>query len=282
MPRLLREPLLHFLLLGALLFALYGWLQRGALKAPDEIVVTGSQVQSMQAQFRRTRQRAPTPQELQGLVDAWVREDIYYREGVAMGLDRDDSIVRRRVAQKLEFIADGSAPAAPTLAELQAWLDEHAANYRVESNYSLRQIYFNPDRRGARLAADVAAAQRALGRGQPVDGDATMLPATLERSGASEVARVFGNEFAQALQVLPLGGWQGPVRSGFGDHLVELTARTEARPATLDEVRGAVERDWLQARSLAASKAFYERLRAKYSIRIESAGATLAGKPVEP
>lgn len=282
MRRLWREPLLHFLVLGALLFALYGWLQRGVLQTPDEIVVTASQVQSLQAQFQRTRQRAPTPQELQGLVDNWVREEVFYREGLAMGLDRDDSIVRRRVAQKLEFVSDGTAPDAPTVAELQAWLDEHAADYRVEPSYSLRQIYFNPDRRGARLAADIAAAQRALGRGEPASGDTTMLPATLELTRAAAVAQVFGNEFAQALQGLRLGGWQGPLRSGFGEHLVELTARVDARPATLDEARGAVERDLLQARAQATGKAFYQRLRAKYGVRMESTGAAVAGKPVDP
>ena len=146
MRHLLGEPVLHFLVLGALLFAAYGWLQRGASKTPDEIVVARGQVQSLQEQFRRTRQRPATTQELQGLVEHWVREEVFYREGIAMGLDRDDTIVRRRVAQKVEFVADGAVPAEPTAQELQQWLDAHPGNYVAEPRYSLRQVFFNPQR----------------------------------------------------------------------------------------------------------------------------------------
>jgi hypothetical protein len=276
--RLLREPLLHFFLLGAVLFGLYGWLHGGLGKAPDEIVVSRGQLQTLHRQFQLTRQRAPTPQELRELVDSWVREEILYREGIAMGLDRDDSIVRRRVAQKLEFISQEATPAMPTAQDLQAWLDAHPTNYLVEARYSLRQVYFNPQRRGDRLQADAAAARRALQFGQPVNGDATMLPATLQDARAFEVTRTFGSEFAQALETLPVGSWQGPVRSAFGLHLVLLTAREPGRRATLDEMRAPLERDWLQARTQAAQEAFFKRLRAKYSVRIEAADGAHGGR----
>jgi len=272
--RVLREPLLHFFILGILLFGLYGWLHRGLVKATDEIVVTRGQLQNLQTQFQLTRQRPPTTQELRGLVDSWVHEEIFYREGVAMGLDRDDSIVRRRVAQKLEFIADGATPTTATRQDLQAWLDAHPTSYLVEPRYSLRQVFFNPERRGDRLQLDVAAARRALQLGKEARGDATMLPAALEDARAFEVARTFGSDFAQALETLPVGSWQGPVRSAFGWHLVELTTREAGRKATLDEVHAAVERDWLQARTQAASEAFFQRLRAKYTVRIEAAAAS--------
>jgi len=157
MRRWLREPLLHFLILGALLFGLYGWLRGGAQATPAEIVVSRGQLQSLQAQFQRTRQRAPTPEELQGMVEGWVREEIFYREGVAMGLDRDDPVVRRRVAQKLEFVVDGAAPTPPTSAELQAWLAVHADRYSIEARYTLHQIYFDVARHGASLDAGSSA-----------------------------------------------------------------------------------------------------------------------------
>ena len=275
MRRLLQEPLLHFLILGALLFGLYSLLQGRAPKPATEIVVSRGQVQSLQAQFQRTRQRAPTSEELQGLVESWVREEIFYREGLAMGLDRDDPIVRRRVAQKLEFIADGASPTPPTAAELQAWLDAHADKYQIEPRYTLRQIYFDVARHGEKLdaaVAAVAAVRRALDAGQTPAGDPTLLPPALEKARASEVTRVFGKEFADALKALPINTWQGPLRSGFGVHLVRLSAIEAGRRATLDEARAEVERDLLHARTAQSNAAHYEKLRARYTVRIDSIG----------
>jgi hypothetical protein len=121
--RILREPLLHFLLLGALLFWLYGALNGGAPGAPGEIVVDRARVESLAAQFQRTWQRPPAAEEMQGMIDAWVREEVLYREGMALRLDRDDPVVRRRVAQKLAFMADAQKSVEASEAELQAWLD---------------------------------------------------------------------------------------------------------------------------------------------------------------
>jgi hypothetical protein len=269
MRRLLREPLLHFFVLGALAFALYGRLHRGALDAPEEIVVDRARLENLAAQFERIWQRAPTPEEREGLVETWVREEILYREGVAMGMDRDDPIVRRRIAQKMDFLADGLAPTQPSDSDLQAWLDAHPDDYRIEPVYTLRHVYFDVGRRGDRLAADLSAARAALQAGATASGDPSLLPDALESAPAREVERVFGAEFAAALDALPVGGWQGPVRSGYGLHLVELRARTPGRAATLDESRSALERDWLHDRSAAANQTFYEALRKRYTVRIE-------------
>jgi hypothetical protein len=275
MQRILREPLLHFALLGVALFALYGWLNDGLPGAGNEILVTRGQTLSLQAQFERVWQRPPTSEELQGLIDNWVREEIFYREGVVMGLDRDDPVIRRRLAQKVEFILDGAAPPAPTEAELAGWLAAHAGEYAVEARYSLRQVYFDPARHGESLERTIDAARRAAAEGRSPVGDPTMLPPALSGS-AAEVARTFGGDFARALRVLPVGGWQGPVRSGFGVHLVELQTRKAARDAKLEEVREAVERDLLHARAEAAQAAFYERIRANYIVRFEDADAAAA------
>jgi len=274
MRRLLREPLLHFLLLGALLFGLYGWL-RGAPKAADEIVFSRGQLQSLQAQFQRTRQRAPTSEELRALVDGWVREEVFYREGVAMGLDRDDPVVRRRVAQKLEFIVEDPASTPPTMAELQAWLDSNADKYLIEPRYTLRQIYFDAARHGATLEIDVAAARRALESGQTQAGDSTLLPAVVERMSGSESKRMFGQEFTDSLASLPIDRWQGPLRSTFGVHLVKLSAVEPASRATLDQVRAQVERDFLQSRTAEIEAAHYKKLRTRYVVRIDAGGTAL-------
>jgi PPIC-type PPIASE domain len=275
MRRLLREPLLHFFLMGTVMFGVYGWLHRGPMNSANEILVTRGQVQNLRLQFERVWQRPATKQELQGLVDNWVREEIFYREGTAMGLDRDDPVVRRRIGQKLEFILESATPPMPTDAELQAWLDAHPHDYRIEPTYSLRQVYFDPARHGARLEADIAAARRTLESGKAVAGDVTMLPPTMEAVTAIEMTRVFGDEFGEGLRLLPLNRWQGPVRSGYGLHLVELTANEAGRRATLADVRAQVERDLSRARAEEASAAFYDKLRANYAVRIEGDSAVV-------
>jgi len=269
--RLAREPLLHFFVLGAVLFALYSWLHRGVLNAPNEIFVSRGQVSSLQAQFERVWQRPATPVELQHVVDNWVREEIFYREGLAMGLDRDDPVVRRRVGQKIQFIIESVAPTPPTTAELQAWLDAHPDQYAIEPSYSLRQVYFDPRRHGASLERDIASARRILVGGANNAGDSTLLPAEMRNSAQADVERAFGAEFAAALQDLPLGSWQGPLRSTFGLHLVRLSERSGGHAPPLEQVRTAVERDVVQARTEQANEAIYSRLRANYRVRVESA-----------
>jgi len=270
--RLLREPLLHFFVLGAALFGVYGWMNRGTSTAPTEIFVSRDQVRSFEAQFERVWQRRATSEELQHLVDNWAREEVFYREGLALGLDRDDPVVRRRIGQKVEFIIDGVAPAAPTIAELQAWLDAHRASYSLEPIYSLRQVYFDPQRRGDRLDRDMARARQSLANGKAVSGDVTMLPAELEAAPQFDIERDFGAGFAAALKDLPLGRWQGPVESAFGLHLVLLSGRTGGGQPLLEQVRAEVERDLLLARAKEANEATYNRLRANYRVRVESSG----------
>lgn len=271
MRRLLREPLLHFLFLGALLFVLYGWLNRDALRAPDEVVVDQARVEALVIRFERVWQRPPSRDELRGLVDNWIREEIIYREGLSEGMDRDDEIVRRRVVQKMSSLADGMAADVPSEADLQRWLREHPDDYRVAPSYTLRQVYFDPRRHGDDdLASVIKAAVAVLERNpQASMGDASLLPVTLSDADADEVARIFGRDFADALVHLPDGRWTGPVASGFGVHLVRIEARTPGRIPQLAEVRPAVERDLLHARSLQASEAYYQALRRRYTVKME-------------
>jgi hypothetical protein len=210
------------------------------------------------------------------LIDGWVKEEIFYREGVAMALDRDDPVVRRRVGQKLEFILDSAAPAAATDAELQAWLDAHPDDYLIEPTYSLRQVFFAPARHGDKLGAEIAAARRALESGKAIAGDTTLLPHEMNAARATEVARVFGNEFLEGLGTTAIGGWHGPMPSDFGVHLVEVSERRDGGRAKLNDVRAQVERDLLHARTEDAKAAVYARLRANYSVRIDDSGIALS------
>ncbi len=268
--KLLREPLLHFAVLGVMLFALYGWVNGGASSAPREIVITQGQQDNLWAKFERTWQRPPSADEQKRLVDEWVRDEILYREGQALGLERDDPVVRRLVAQKMEFIADSGTQDALGDAELQAWLDANRDKYAIEPRYTLRQVYFDPAQHGARLEADIDAARAELALGRTVDGDSSLLPAALESAPAFEVERIFGETFAANLKALPMGEWAGPVRSEYGLHLVKIAQREEGRAATLAEVRDAVERDLLRERSMQVKEDFYHKLRANYTVRIES------------
>jgi hypothetical protein len=152
----LREPLVHFLLLGALLFALNAWLRPAAAPAGNvEIVVSEARVRNLAQNFRRTWQRPPTRQELEGLVESHVREEVFYREALALGLDRDDAIIRRRLQQKMEFVSEeASALARPSDAELQQYLETHPGDFVVEPRVTFAHVYLDPARRAAKLQAD--------------------------------------------------------------------------------------------------------------------------------
>ena len=283
MRRLLREPLLHFLLLGALLFVAYGLLQRnGGGRGPGEIVVTQGQIEQLAAGFAKTWQRPPTSEELAGLIQDRVREEVYCREAIALGLDRDDSVIRRRLRQKMEFVSDDvAALAEPTEVELEQYLHAHPDTFRVEPRFTFLQVCLDPQKHGAELASDAAQLLAQLDHaGAEVNlstlGDSRMLEPQYADLPASEVARQFGEPFAKALEGLVPGRWQGPVESGYGVHLVFVRERAEGRLPALSEVRETVRREWENARRVDANEAFYAELLKHYSITIE--GLDQSGK----
>jgi hypothetical protein len=273
---LIREPLVHFLLLGAALFALDAWLRPAAAPAgTTEIVVSEARVRNLAQNFRRTWQRPPTREELDGLVESYVREDVLYREALALGLDRDDAIIRRRMQQKMEFVSDEAAALArPTDEELEAYLKAHAETFRVEPRATFVQVYLDPRKRGPTLQADAKRLRETLERAGPTAdparaGDALMLlEARYEDVPQSELARLFGAEFAQALVKQPIGAWVGPIASGYGVHLVRVEALTPGGVPALNDVRPLVEREWANAKRQALARAFYEKLRAKYAVTV--------------
>ncbi|MEZ5461335.1 peptidyl-prolyl cis-trans isomerase [Dokdonella sp.] len=270
MSRILHEPLVHFLILGTLLFVLYASVKGGS-GAPDEILVTRGQVDNLRSQFSKVWQREPSRQELDGLVENWVREEVLYREGRKLGLDVNDQVIRRRVMQKIEFLAEGATPQVPTPAELQAWLDAHPDDYQIEPRYSLTQIYFDPSRHGDALEADVIAARKALLEGKPVESDTTQLPATLRDRPLSEIVRVFGSRLGDSIASMETGQWSEPLASGFGVHLVRIDLKEPGRVATLAEAKKAVERDLLYERTMQGKQAFYLERKSNYTVRMEPA-----------
>ncbi len=275
MNRVLREPLLHFLVLGAVLFVIASMARDPAGGRDDQIVVTTGKVEQLIEGWLRTWQRPPTQAELDGLIRDYVREEVYYREALALGLDRDDIVIRRRLRQKLEFISeDVTAQTEPSDDELRAYLQAHPESFRVERRYTFSQIYFNPERHGDALASNMAELLAKLNRaGAKADiavlGDPSLLEQELSGVPAEEVVKLFGEQFQAKLDELPTGRWQGPVESGYGIHLILISTRTEARLPGLDEVRDAVRREWANRRRLEVNEKFYQALLERYSVTIE-------------
>jgi hypothetical protein len=267
--RILREPLVHFLAIGALMFAVYAVVSDRP-RDPDAIVVGQGQVDMMTAVFERTWQRAPTPEEVKSLIDGYVRDEIFYREGVALGLDRGDQLIRRRVRQKLEFFAESTnGVQEPSDAELQAYLDSHRTRYVIPARVTFRQVYL-----GAEADADLPRLVAQLNRLGDSDaatnlGRATQLDARMDHAQEADITRSFGEQFAVALSAMKPGEWRGPVASAYGLHLVLVSERVEERPPILDEVREIVKRDWLRDRFLEANERYYADLHARYPVRIE-------------
>lgn len=271
----LKEPLLHFLVLGGLIFAGYAWTTPSVPDA-GEIVVTQGQQEHLVTAFTRTWQRPPSTAEFTALVDDWIREEIAWREGLRMGLDQDDTIIRRRLRQKLELLAEEVvALAPPDDAALQAYFAAHADDYAQDPRFSLRQVYFSRERRGDAAELDAEQALVLLRSADPTldpeaIGDPLPLPGRFDNEGLGALATQFGAEFAQAVERLAPGQWQGPVASGFGLHLVLVEQAIPGRPLTLDEARQQVLRDWQNAQRLEALDEMYQRLARQYRVTVEA------------
>jgi hypothetical protein len=270
----IKEPLVHFLVLGALVFALYSYIGPDA-PADDEIVISRGQQEHLVTAFTRTWQRPPTQAEFTGIVDDWIREEIAYREGQRLGLDSDDTIIRRRLRQKLEVLADDIVSMAePGEEMLQEYLDDNIENYMRESVYTLRQVFFNVDERGAAADQDAEQALLLLETDSVLTnsenlGDRLSLAHRHVRKTESELAALFGRDFAGSLVDLEAGKWQGPILSGYGLHLVFVEEFVPGRPLTLEEAERDVRRDWDNQQRIKAIDTLYEELRKDYTITIE-------------
>ena len=273
----LREPLLHFLLLGFVLFLVYGRFGGPANGEGGNIVITQGRIEQLTVGFLRMNQHLPDKAELNDLIDDALREEIYYREAKALGLDQDDTIVRRRLRQKLEFVSEDVSPVPePTDVQLQGYLQQNPQRFRLERRYSLTQVYLNPQKHGSRLATDVQHLLLALQRAGPqVDaggrGDAFLLERRFESASADDLSRQFGAKFEAALRTAPIGQWTGPVPSGYGVHLVLVRDRVADRAATLRDVRDDARLEWMHQQRAEANARFYADLRKRYAVTIEHA-----------
>ena len=281
MTRLLREPLLHFLVLGAALFGLFGLVGKKDAEAPATIVISAERVTNLADRFARTWRRPPTAQELQGLVEDDIRDEVFYREGKAAGLDRDDFLIRRRVRQKMEFLAEDIAAADPSDDQLAAYLASNPERFRTEDRLTFQHVFLSASRRGSALDGDVkqiaATLVSANGTADAAAiGDPFLLGETFRQMQHSDVARTFGEGFAKQLSVADTGRWQGPVVSSFGAHFIFVDERTKGSLPSLETVREVVQREWLHARRIEADARLYRTLRDGYRIVVETPTASAA------
>jgi peptidyl-prolyl cis-trans isomerase C len=280
MKNLLREPLVHFLLLGAALFGAYHFLKSPVDDSPasKEIRLTLDQVAQLALVFQSQWNRAPTPQELEVLVEDLVKDEVLYREGLALGLDKDDTIIKRRLAQKMQFLAEDVATARePTTDELQAWYAGNSSHFAMPARYSFRHMYFSPDRRGPAARDDALHALAKLS-GQPEDSklaatlaDPFMFQEYYRERSPEFLGKEFGPQFVQALEKITAGSWQGPVESGFGWHLVYVDTVIPGRVPDFEEVAQAVKSAWLHDQKARAWDKAYTDMRARYKVLLPAA-----------
>jgi hypothetical protein len=279
--RLLREPLLQFLALGAMLFALYGLAGKRSADAPEKIVVSASRIANLGDGFARTWRRPPSEQELQGLIEDHIRDEVFYREGRAAGLDRDDVIIRRRVRQKMEFLAEDMSIPEPSDEQLAAYLASNPERFRAEDQITFHQVFLSATRRADTIDSDSKQVASILARADAaVDatalGDPFLLGEEFRGVSPSKLTSIFGEGFAKQIAVTETGRWQGPVSSSFGQHFVFISERVSGELPPLDAVRPAVRREWANERRLEAERKLYASLRERYEIVVEAPRAKAA------
>lgn len=269
MKKLLSNPLVHFLAIGTLVFAASQLLRGSSVDDDRRIELGEKDIARLREMWMAQWKRPPTESELSGLIDSHIREEILYREALAMGLDRDDLVVRRRLAQKIELLADDLATRAePTREELRQFFEENLDRYEIPARIGFSHIYFSVDRRGDDVERDALASLEAIRNGASADdhGDAFMLQRDYPARSKRELVELFGTEFVDRLFMLETEEWEGPVTSSYGVHLVRVRERTGARAPELDDVSGRVRNDLLSKRRRDANAALVDSLKQRYEI----------------
>ncbi len=263
---MLREPLLHFVILGGLAFLVHHFVF-GASPS-TQISSADAPVEQLVEDWLSAQGALPSEEQEAALVQDWVDEEILYRRAIELGLDQNDTIVRRRLVQRMRFLLEDTRRIdPPSDAELQRWLELHQDELAEPAKTSFTQLFFSRGKRGTELATDARAALDALNEdpNAAVDSDPFFRGRSFERATRAEIERAFGAGFAESLAELPLGRWSGPVRSSYGLHLLLVGDRIAATAPKLDEVRKKVEGDWMDAERARLNEEAMSKLRARYS-----------------
>jgi hypothetical protein len=273
--RLIREPLVHFLLIGAGLFILFDQIGEPVIEADRRIVITQANLDFLATSWLRSRGRPATALEREKQLQHYIREQVLSREAMAMGLDKNDAIVRRRLAKKMEYLFnDLTIIPEPTETELSNFLSEHSSKFTRPADITFTQIFFDPDLRGKKAGEDTEKLLKQLKETTAeIDtinmGDQTLLPYNLTKTRKNEITSTFGEKFSNQAFKLPVASWQGPVISEYGIHLVYINSRTEARLPPLAEIRQRVANEWRTMKEQANNKIFYQSLLQRYEIILD-------------
>jgi len=285
---LLREPLLHFLLIGAGLFFLFNQVGETDIVTDNRIVITQADLDRLADVWLRRTGRPPRSQERERQLDHFIREEVLYREALAMGLDKDDVIVRRRLSQKMEYLFnDLSATAEPTETELNTFLTDNVSKFTVPAKISFRHIYLDPNSRGQEVYKDAEKLLAQLHDPAGVTdvaskGDRSLLPYDYSEEREKQLAGLFGESFATQLFALPAGSWQGPITSAYGVHLVYVKSHIKSRLPQLTEIRERVSGEWQAEKQRRSNEVFYQSLRQRYEIVLDDnivKDATVSAEP---
>lgn len=275
MKKLLTDPLFHFLLVGASLFIIFELYSNTGESLEDKILITQGDITALESNFARTWQRPPTEKELLGLIEESVRDEIAYREAVKMGLDQNDSYIRRRLRMKMELlIEDIGTLEPPSERELLGYLENNREAFRKEPKVGFSHVYLNVEKRANTLEEDVRTLLQQLnGIGSEANpenfGDAIMLPKHYPLSSLNIIARQFGSNFADDIAGLRPGSWQGPIESSYGLHLVLIHESVAGRDPDLSEIRPAVEREYVAKRQREIKEEAYQKLKEQYPVEID-------------
>ena len=260
--------MLHFVLAGVAVFLLYDFVSDTDTGGDTDIIVTRGQIEHMASLFKKTRQRAPTSEEVAGLIDNYIVEEVMYREAKKIQLDQDDTIVRRRMRQKMEFLLDDLSTTEPSDEDLQAFLNKNQARFLRDDNISFEHVYL-PE--GSQEQAKILLARLHTEDTRIADAVAGsgLLPDSFENASATRVRGFFGEEFTRELYKREVGPWQGPIESPFGLHLVRIEQITRGEVPALIDIRAVVRREWQSDARKASRKSLIATLRANYSVQIE-------------
>jgi hypothetical protein len=280
--RWLREPLLHFLLIGVALFGGYHALhpEANGSNSSDRIVLTEDDLRQMKVAWLGQGRPSPTPEELHGLIESKVREEILYREALALGLDKEDTIVKRRLAQKMAFLAEDLTDIRdPTIEELKTWFEKNHERFTLPPRISFRHLYFSPDRRGEHVK-EAAASTRDRLDGKHADSpvaatlaDSFLFEDYYGNRTPEQVANVFGTAFAASLFQLAPGSWQGPIESGLGWHVVWVESKAPDRTPAFEEIEPDIKSEWIEEQRIESKRLVFDAMKARYEVILPNAPA---------
>ncbi len=275
--RLLREPLFHFIAIGGLIFAVYAAVDDTGEAPADVIVIAPERIDQLATEFSSVWKRMPTDDEINSLIEADIREEVYYREALALGLDRNDAIVRRRMGQKMQFLMDtGAYLQDPAAGELEAYFAANEDFYRSGLRLAFEQVYLG-EAPAAEAIATIIKRASVDPSGDPATlGERTLLPARLGLSPINAVDGVFGEGFFDLVAQLPPGEWAGPLVSAYGVHLIRILDTLPARTPPLEEIRDAVLKNWREAKAQETREQDYAERRKHFVVEIRRGDARAA------